>query len=75
LLAVVANRKRCRSAFWRNPTAYTPCGVCCVRSTVFQQPENISVDPRNPRLKTPDSGLSALNFALLAPPAYLNVER
>jgi hypothetical protein len=23
----------------RNPTAYTPCGVCCERSTVFQQPE------------------------------------
>ena len=26
LLAVVAIRKRCRSAFWRNPTADTACG-------------------------------------------------
>jgi len=35
--AVVAIRKRYRSASWRNPTAYTPYGVCCARSTVFQQ--------------------------------------
>jgi hypothetical protein len=26
LLAVVATRKRCSSAFWRNPTANTACG-------------------------------------------------
>jgi hypothetical protein len=35
MLAVVAIRNRCSSAFWRNPTAYTPYGVCCARSTVF----------------------------------------
>jgi hypothetical protein len=35
LLAVVATRKRCRSAFWRNPTAYTPCGVCCAAAQFF----------------------------------------
>jgi hypothetical protein len=23
----------------KNPTAYTPCGVCCARSTGFQQSE------------------------------------
>jgi hypothetical protein len=38
LLAVVAIRKRCSSAFWRNPTANTALAVCCVRSTVFHQP-------------------------------------
>jgi hypothetical protein len=35
LLAVVANRKRCRSAFWRNPTANTALAVCCAAAQFF----------------------------------------
>jgi hypothetical protein len=49
LLAGVAIRKRCGSAFWRNPTANTALAVCCARSTVFRQPVDIRVNPRDPR--------------------------
>jgi hypothetical protein len=35
LLAVVANRKRCHSAFWRNPTAYKAHGRVLRSSIVF----------------------------------------
>jgi hypothetical protein len=35
LLAVVAIRKRCSGAFWRNPTANTACVVCCVPAQGF----------------------------------------
>jgi hypothetical protein len=52
LWAVVAIRKRCSSAFWRDPTANTACG--CVLRTQHSFPAAIRVYSRSFAVKKPD---------------------